>query len=73
MHMDIKEANMFVKNGIWFVGDDMTSVLAKHFLPREEIVSIPSKWHTHHDRFGFGAGVFVNHVCQLHIHEAPIE
>jgi hypothetical protein len=75
--MDIKEANIFVKDGIWFVGDFGACVNVGdnvrettggcYILPREEVINKPSTWH--HDWFAL-ALVFVN---QLNVHEGPIE
>jgi serine/threonine protein kinase len=77
VHMDIKEANIFVKDGNWFVGDFGSCV---HFgenvrettggyyiLPRKEVIDTPAMWH--HDWFAL-ALVFVN---QLRVHDTHIE
>ena len=77
VHMDLKEANIFVRDGLWFVGDFGSCVY--HHEPirsttegcypaaRNMIIGTPARWH--HDWFAL-ALVFAN---QLRVHGEPIE
>ena len=77
VHMDLKESNIFVRDGVWFVGDFGSCVNhgdpireatdGCYLLTRREIIGTPARWH--HDWFAM-ALVLVN---QLRIHEAPIQ
>ena len=77
VHMDLKESNIFVRDGVWFVGDFGSCVNhgdpireatdGCYLLTLREIIGTPARWH--HDWFAM-ALVLVN---QLRIHEAPIQ
>ena len=77
VHMDLKESNIFVRDGLWFVGDFGSCVnhgdsirettAGCYVLTHKEIIGTPARWH--HDWFAM-ALVLVN---QLSIREAPIE
>lgn len=77
VHMDIKEANIFVRDGLWFVGDFGSCVYHGEAVrettegcyveARSRIISTPARWH--HDWFAL-ALVIAN---QLRVHGEPID
>lgn len=77
VHMDLKEANIFVREGLWFVGDFGACVFhgepiretteGCYLQKRDELIGTPARWH--HDWFAM-ALVLVN---QLRVHEVPID
>ena len=77
VHMDLKESNIFVRGGIWFVGDFGSCVnygdpirettAGCYVLTHQEIIGTPARWH--HDWFAMALVI----VHQLRIHEALIE
>ena len=77
VHMDLKESNIFVRDGVWFVGDFRSCVNhgdpireatdGCYLLTLREIIGMPARWHD--DWFAM-ALVLVN---QLRIHEAQIQ
>jgi serine/threonine protein kinase len=77
VHMDLKEANIFVRDGLWFVGDFGSCVYhgepvretteGCYVEPRNVIIGKPARWH--HDWFAL-ALVFAS---QLRVHGEPID
>jgi len=77
VHMDLKETNIFVRSGVWFVGDFGSCVNhgdpirettgGCYVLTHQEIIGTPARWH--HDWFAMTL-VLVN---QLRVHEGPID